>query len=205
VNVRRELVREIHLTERMVEQAGRLVFAYREGLRRDIAYLDVVVDNLRREIVDYLRKLACLELGPDASHRIFVYTSLADDIERIGNHVLVIADLSRDKNLREIAFTDFAREELDEIEKLVLLNLREAAALIEHYERPRVQVISRREEEVDRKVKLARSRHLERFHRGVCVAEAGPIYVEMLIRLERISDHCQNVAESMQELGDTIS
>jgi phosphate:Na+ symporter len=204
-NVRKEMTREVRLTERMVEQVGRLVFEYREGLRRDIAYLDAVVDNLRHEIVEYLRKLACLELTPEASRHVFVYTSLADDIERIGNHVLVIADLCRDKHRREISFTDFAREELDEIEALVLWNLRDAAALIERYDRPQVQIISRREAEVDRKVKIARARHLERFHRGVCMAEAGPLYIEMLIRLERISDHCMNIAESMQELGNEVS
>ncbi len=204
-NVRRELAREILLVERMVEQAGGLVFAYREGVRRDIAYLDVVVDNLRREIVEYLRRLACLDLEPAASRRVFVYTSLADDIERMGNHVLVMADLSREKQQREIAFTDFARQELDEIEALVLENLRDAASLIEQFDRPKIQVMNRREAEVDRKVKMARIRHLERFHRGVCVAEAGPIYIEMLIRLERISDHCQNIAESVQDLGNFAS
>ncbi|MGV8080903.1 MAG: Na/Pi cotransporter family protein [Syntrophales bacterium] len=203
-NVRRELAREILLTQRMVEQVGRLVFDYREGLRRDIAYLDVVVDNLRREIVDYLRRLAGRDLNPGQSRKVFVYTSVADDIERIGNHVLIIADLSRDKREREIAFTEFAREELDGIERLVLENLRDAAALIEHFDLPRIQAMSRREEEVDEKVKLARFRHLERFHRGVCVAEAGPLYIEMLIRLERISDHCENIAEAAQDLVSPV-
>ncbi len=198
-NVRRELGREVLLTERMVEQVSSLVFDYREGLRRDIAYLDVVVDNLRREIVDYLRRLAGRDLAPGQSRKVFVYTSVADDIERIGNHVLIIADLSRDKRDGD-RLHGICPEELDGIEGLVMENLKDAAALIEQFDLPRIQAMSRREEKIDEKVKLARFRHLERFHRGVCVAEAGPLYIEMLIRLERISDHCENIAEAVQDL-----
>lgn len=34
----------------------------------------------------------------------------------------------------------------------------------------------------------------------VCNAEAGPVFVEIMIHLERISDHCQNIAEYVAEL-----
>ncbi|MCK7502978.1 MAG: hypothetical protein MZV70_01980 [Desulfobacterales bacterium] len=57
-----------------------------------------------------------------------------------------------------------------------------------------------REEEIDIKVKDARDRHIERFHRRLCQAEAGPFFVEMLIHLERISDHCNNIAEYVSDI-----
>ncbi len=41
----------------------------------------------------------------------------------------------------------------------------------------------------------AREKHLERFYKRLCHAEAGPVFIEMLVNLERISDHCQNIAE----------
>jgi Na+/phosphate symporter len=59
-----------------------------------------------------------------------------------------------------------------------------------------------REEEVDVKVKDARERHIKRFHKRLCRAEAGPFFVEMLIHLERISDHCNNIAEYVLDIKE---
>jgi hypothetical protein len=33
------------------------------------------------------------------------------------------------------------------------------------------------------------------------MAEAGPIFVEYLIQLERVSDHCQNIADYTGDLN----
>ena len=60
----------------------------------------------------------------------------------------------------------------------------------------------RREEDVDIKVKIARDKHLKRFHNRLCRAEAGPVFVEMLIHLERISDHCVNIAEYISDIKE---
>ena len=102
----------------------------------------------------------------------------------------------------EIAFSRFAYEELRVIAQLIAENLRDASALIEGRDAKIIESIGRREEEIDVKVKEARERHLVRFHQRICPAEAGPIYVEMLIHLERISDHCQNIAEAVADLAD---
>ncbi len=68
-------------------------------------------------------------------------------------------------------------------------------------ERARLLKIGQREERIDEAVKQAREAHLVRFHQGVCQAEAGPIFLEMLIHLERISDHCQNIADDAADLA----
>jgi phosphate:Na+ symporter len=60
-----------------------------------------------------------------------------------------------------------------------------------------------REEQVDMKVKESRDNHLERFHKRLCDPDAGPIFVEMLLHLERISDLCNNVAEYMCDIKET--
>ena len=39
-----------------------------------------------------------------------------------------------------------------------------------------------------------RSRHIERLKDGKCTVELGTQYLELLINLERISDHCSNIA-----------
>ena len=200
--VRKELKREIALTEKMFADSISLVEDFQEGKRRNILYIELVVDNLRTEMVRYLRKISCGELSPALSKKLFAYTAMVDDIERIGNHVVHLANLCRVKFRRQIAFSLFAIEELRVIEQLITENLQDAAALIVQYDLEKIKNINRREDDIDVKVKEARERHLVRFHQRICPAEAGPVYVEMLIHLERISDHCQNIAEYIEDLTD---
>jgi phosphate:Na+ symporter len=43
-----------------------------------------------------------------------------------------------------------------------------------------------------------------RFCEKVCNAEAGPVFVEIMIYLERISDHCQSIADYVAELKQRV-
>jgi phosphate:Na+ symporter len=151
--------------------------------------------------MDFLCKISYHKLSPDLSQKLFLFTAMADDIERITNHAVKLADLSRDKYQTRAGFTDSAKKELEEIERLAVDNLDDAVALVEQHDQEKIAQISLREDNIDVRVKDARGKHLVRYYNGICQAEAGPIFIAMLIHLERISDLCQNVAEYVSELG----
>ncbi|HET58227.1 MAG TPA: Na/Pi cotransporter family protein, partial [Deltaproteobacteria bacterium] len=58
-----------------------------------------------------------------------------------------------------------------------------------------------REDLVDHMVADANMRHLDRYYREICRAEAGPIFIGILANLERMSDHCENIAEYFRDLA----
>jgi phosphate:Na+ symporter len=198
--VEKELAREILLTEEMFTLAIPLLQGYHEGRRRDILYIEMVANNLRREIVEYLRKISCHEMSEPLSGKLFAYTAMADEIERMGNHIVSFVDLAREKHYRDIQFTHAAEEELRDIEKQVAANITAASLLIHRRDGDRAAAVYRRENDIDHAVKEAREKHLVRFHKRLCPAEAGPVFIEMLIHLERISDHCQNIVEHIEDL-----
>jgi Na+/phosphate symporter len=59
-----------------------------------------------------------------------------------------------------------------------------------------------RHREVTRLIKDATESHLQRFYRKVCQAEAGPIFVDMLVNLRWIADHCHTIAENIAGLRE---
>ena len=50
------------------------------------------------------------------------------------------------------------------------------------------------EEVIDKLKEQMRTRHILRMQRGACSIEAGFVWSDLLTDLERISDHCSNIA-----------
>ena len=200
--VRKELKRELILAQGMFLKAMNQIRDFKEGIRKDILYVEMVVNNLRNEVGSYLCRIPNDSLSADLSKAFFSYSAIVDDIERIADHAVSLVDLIRQKHERKISFTKWGHQELDEIAALVADNLKDAIALMEERDAKKIRDITEREEKVDQQVKESRERHQERFYKGICHTEAGPIFIELLINLERISDHCQNIADYAEDMNN---
>lgn len=203
--VQKELMREAVLAGRMAQDAMSLLTDYSKGKTKNIFYLELVIDNLRTSIIRYLWQVSGGSLSEEHSRKLFAYTAMAEDIERIGDHCVNLADLARNKNQRRIEFSQAAYAELGEIRKLDLESIADVIKLLDSGGKGEILAINDREEKIDIAVWDAREKHLERFHKRQCHAEAGPVYIEMLVNMERISDHCQNIAEYVAGIQSVTS
>jgi phosphate:Na+ symporter len=199
-HVSKELRRQMKLAEIMFQRATALMLCYRRGGERDISYVEMVVANLRGQIVKFLWLVSGGRLSTLLSRKIFAYTAMAGDIQSIGNHVAAIGILVAQQAQGGVKFSIYGEDDLREVLELVRANLTDASGLMDHFNVEKVKDVFRREEEVDVRVKEALENHLKRFHERQCTPQAGPIFVEMLGHLERISDLCNNIAEHIWDI-----
>ncbi|MDD3845163.1 MAG: Na/Pi cotransporter family protein [Syntrophorhabdaceae bacterium] len=202
VCVRDELKRQIALAQRMLRESLELFVAYRRNQQQNLMYMELVMDNLQAEITKYLWGISSRALSQPLTKKLFAFSSFAYDIERMGDRSVNLGELAEQKSKRRAHFTPAANEELRDIGMLVLENLADTARLVEKKDIQLIRVIVERERRIDVKIKKAIANHLDRFYQKLCIAEAGPIYVDVLVNLEHISDHCRVIAQLTNELEE---
>jgi phosphate:Na+ symporter len=163
--------------------------------------LEKVINTLEREITDYLVALSNKQVGDEERVIIDALFNNINDIERIGDHVENIAELTESAINNRLNFTGGANEELQELYKRTLLTFEYA---IEAYEtgktEPAVKAISM-EGEIDELEESCRRGHITRLNSQQCTTEAGIIYLDIVGNLERISDLAAKLARVNLEVG----
>jgi len=198
--VRKELVREIALARKMLFESLGLINNFKSAKRKDLGYIEIVIDNLQAEITRYLWNISCGQLSPELSKRLFAFSSIVYDIERMGDHSTNIVELSESKHLRSAMFSEPALVEINEIGRLVVETVDLTSSVIESGNRVNLDKIGEMTAKIDFLIKEAIDRHLQRFYQRICRAEAGPIFVDMLVNLEGIARHCRIIAEHLKTL-----
>ncbi|MDR2017334.1 MAG: Na/Pi cotransporter family protein [Syntrophobacterales bacterium] len=199
--VNKELLREIMLAGRMFSGSVGLIADWNETRKKDIMYIELVVDNLQAEITSFLWNISSGELSPVLSKRLFAFSVIVDEIERIGDRSTNIVELSESRHKTKAAFTDQAYAEAEEIGNMVCKNIEDATFLLQTKDQSRTKDIFYRHEEIRLKAREAAEKHLKRFYMKQCRAEAGLLFIDILINLEVISGHCQIIAERIKGLS----
>lgn len=161
-----------------------------EQFREDEASLDkleVMLDN-------YLVKLTDRALTTEENMRVSELLHTLSDFERIGDYADNLRECAVLLDQRGASFSAEAMEELNTLTDAVgeILNL----TLRSYESRTRSLAIQVEplEEVVDLMRDALRNRHVERLKNNECTVELGLQFLELVINLERISDHCSAVA-----------
>ena len=128
------------------------------------------------------------------SHLMFTVS----DYERVGDHNDNIVELAQSLLDTNIRLSADAIEDLKDIQMVVseALELSTEARRNESVvEAKRVYIL---EDEVDGMEEEMRHGHMDRLARGMCSADRGIVFLDVLSNLERISDHAVNIAEYVE-------
>jgi len=172
-----------------------------EGLlERDLSKLEEarkqedIVDELEAEIMRYLARISQSSMDPDMSIRHTGLLHAANDIERISDHGDNIADLALELIENNIQFTDDAIAELKDMYDLVMKIYDKAVQSARDNDASIVPDVEALEAQIDLKEKELRTSHMDRLREGLCSADSGVIFLDIIINFERIGDHSNNIS-----------
>jgi len=155
---------------------------------------EVALDKLEGLLDNYLVKLTDRALTAEESTRVSELLHTLSDFERIGDYAVNVSESAVVLHDRNITFSPQARAGLERLTAAVGETLDKTVACYQSRQRTLAVQVEPLEEGVDLIAATLKNRHVERLKAGECTIELGTQFLELLINLERMSDHCSNVA-----------
>lgn len=160
-------------------------------------------DRYEDEIGSYLVKLSSLKISDTDSLLAGKYLKLIGDFERIADHSVNILESSEERTSKEIEFSANAKKELSTLTSAVSETMWLAYKAFTENDMEAAAKIDPLEDVIDTLKEDIRTRHINRMQHGECSIDAGFVLSDMLTDLERISDHCSNIAECLLDTSHT--
>ncbi|NLW09113.1 MAG: Na/Pi cotransporter family protein [Firmicutes bacterium] len=157
-----------------------------------------ILDELQDAIIHYLSMIVSRNSLTDRQSDLLAdLIHVTSDIERIGDHCINIAEEALYLKEEGVAFSPQAKEELGNVFRHtseMLFNSLQALLKRDYKAAKRVLEL---EADMDKLEEQCRTNHMERLNDGTCNPKSAVGFTELMKNLERIADHCNNIAEAV--------
>ena len=124
------------------------------------------------------------------------------DFERLGDHSLNLQESARELHEKELTFSEAASAELQVLIDALTEIMNKTLESFLDTDPAKAREVEPLEETIDQLSEEIRVRHIRRLQSGSCTIQLGFILGDLLTNLERVSDHCSNIAISVIEEQD---
>ncbi len=169
-----------------------------------VEHMEDIVDRYEDKIGSYLVKLTGKELNPQQNEAISKYLHTINDFERMSDHALNVAESARERNEKGIIFSDDGWHELNVLTAAVADVLSTSIRAFTESDLQLAYRVEPLEDHIDNLCDEMKLHHIDRLAKGRCTITHGYVFNDLLTDLERISDHCSNIAVAMIELESAV-
>ena len=164
--------------------------------------LEADADRYEDALGSYLVKLTGREMTQQQNADVSKYLHTLTDFERISDLALNIAQSAKEMKEKQLHFSDEAERELSVVCRAVREVVRLSVQAFTENDLSLAVQVEPLEELIDQLVDKVKRHHIERLQKGQCTIRQGFVLNDLLTSLERIGDHCSNVAVAMIELDE---
>ncbi len=167
---------------------------YDKESARKIREIEDKTDHYEDIIGTYLVKLSAHQLNENEGATASMLLKAIGDFERISDHAVNILESAEEMHEKEISFSADAKAEMDSLVSAVSEIITLSYTAFKNSDTQQATLVERLEQVIDRMKELLRTRHIERLREGNCGIEAGFVWSDLITNMERVSDHCSNIA-----------
>lgn len=156
--------------------------------------IEDTIDMLEREITDYVIAASEKRLSKEDSNLSVTILQALNDIERIGDLSESIIEMANYASKHQVEFSGEAKKE---IERLIAITDETLALTFLTFDTKDITIakkVEQNERLVDKLQAEYRRNHIMRLNERVCNGNNGAVFLDLIGALERISDHCRNIA-----------
>ena len=167
----------------------------------EVARNEEVLAFPNHEITTYLVEVKGLDLNAQDTLLVGALFHVVNDMERGGDHSQNILEAAQLRHNEEIKFSEKAVKELDDLSGLITAQIDRALDLFSRQDSSAaaIEQVEKTEQEIDDITEALREHHVDRLKQHKCSAKNGMIYLDILTNLERIGDHAENIASSVDK------
>ncbi len=163
---------------------------------------ETLTDDYEDKIGTYLVKLSSKNLSENDSKYISEYLHIIGDFERIADHATNVMETSKEMYEKNIKFSKTACKELNILYSAINEILSLSLDALQSNDTVKASNVEPLEEAIDRIILELKNRHVERLKQDACTIENGFIFCDILTNLERVSDHCSNIAVCIIQINN---
>ncbi len=192
-----EVCRMGNIVKNTMDRSKSVMFTQDYQSILDIKEEENTVDGLCSGITNYVIKLNSLSINEKEHQHIASLLQIISDVERVSDYCENISEFAETLKERKAKFSDVGKKELEEMIDVCADSFRYAVeALAENSKEKAMKVIEKESQADELEIRL-RAEHMKRLANNQCDTDAGIVFLDALVCLERISDHSRNIAEEI--------
>ena len=193
-----------YMVKESFTMAQECVAKYSESIDKKIIETENLADEYEDALGAYLVKLSAKSLNESDSQKVSILLHAISDFEKMTDYTADLVFTAREKRDKDVHFSDKARQEITIMVNAVgeIIDL-----TISAFSKDDVKLANKvepLEDVIDRLRNDLKNRHIKRMQEGRCSVNQGFVFTDYITALEKISDHCANVAAAIIELNDEI-
>ena len=178
-----------------------LVGNYDDKTAQIISENEDMIDTYEDVISTYLVKLSAKTLSEKDSKTIQLILHTIGDFERISDHAMNIVEVAKEINDKKVCFSTEAMAGLEVMMEAVKEIINNATLSFINNDVELATKVEPLEQVIDRLRDKLKEAHIKRLTNGECTIELGFIFSDLITNIERVSDHCSNIAIGVIEIN----
>ncbi len=159
------------------------------------------INAANKYIVSFLIRLSLTEISELDEKKVSSFFRVVSDIERVGDYAENIVEYAQKLIEDKVEFTDSAKDEIREMDSHISNLYKYVCSVFADSDLKYTVDVEREEQETDRMNEVMQQAHIQRMADGKCSAEAGALFLQLAVNMERIGDHMHNIANSVKDYG----